>query len=83
MFKRLLAALNPPDPVRAPRKSVPAKSLAELEAELSAELDAAGASVRTEAQRRDFLRRRLQAHALSDAETVAALVRSWLIQGRD
>ncbi|HLO67459.1 MAG TPA: flagellar basal-body MS-ring/collar protein FliF [Holophaga sp.] len=64
----------------APRKFTPLKSMAELEAEIEAELNAEGASSAPEAQRRTLIKKRIQESTLSDAETVASLVRSWMIE---
>ena len=93
MLKRLSAALNKPAPLRvrvggeggegspsAPRKFTPLKSMAELESEIEAELNAEGASSAPEAQRRSLIKKRIQESTLSDAETVASLVRSWIIE---
>jgi flagellar M-ring protein FliF len=96
MLKRLSSALNRPAPLRvrvgaegggegggpggAPRKFTPAKSMAELESEIEAELNAEGASSAPEAQRRSLIKKRIQESTLSDAETVASLVRSWMIE---
>jgi flagellar biosynthesis/type III secretory pathway M-ring protein FliF/YscJ len=85
MLKRLLAAMLPsaPEPVRRvarPRKAV--KTLAELEAEIQAELDAEGAASAPEAERRSQIRQRVQASTASDAETMAALIRAWILEDR-
>ncbi len=95
MLKRLSSALNRPAPLRvraegagtgepgspgAPRKFTPLKSMAELESEIEAELNAEGASSAPEAQRRSLIKKRIQESVLSDAETVASLVRSWMIE---
>ena len=83
MFKRLLAALSPPAPAaERSRPPVPAKTLAQLEAEIMAELDAEGAASAPAARRRELLRQRLQEHARTDAEAVAALVRSWILRDK-
>ena len=95
LLKRLSSALNRPAPLRvrvgegggeggehpsSPRKYTPLKSVAELEAEIEAELNAEGASSAPEAQRRQLIKKRIQESTLSDAETVASLVRSWMIE---
>ena len=93
MLKRLSSALNRPAPLRvrvgggengegapAPRKFTPLKSMAEMEAEIEAELNAEGASSAPEAQRRGLIKKRIQESVLGDAETVASLVRSWIIE---
>jgi len=94
MLKRMSAALNRPTPLRvrvggeggehgaasAPRKFTPLKSMAELESEIEAELNAEGASSAPEAQRRTLIKKRIQESTLTDAETVASLVRSWIIE---
>jgi flagellar M-ring protein FliF len=94
MLRRLSSALNRPAPLRvrvgaeggeggtpsAPRKFTPLKSMAELESEIEAELNAEGASSAPEAQRRTLIKKRIQESTLTDAETVASLVRSWIIE---
>jgi flagellar M-ring protein FliF len=93
LLKRLSSALNRPAPLRvrmgeggeegehgSSRKFTPVKSVAELEAEIEAELNAEGASSAPEAQRRSLIKKRIQESTLSDAETVASLVRSWMIE---
>lgn len=81
MFKRIFAALRPPaDPAPRPRRKEPVKTLEQLEAEIAAELDAEGAASAPAAHRRERLRQILQEHARTDPETVAALVRSWIIR---
>lgn len=91
MLKRLSAALNKPAPIRihgeggegggaAARRHAPTKSVAELEAEIEAELNAESASSAPEAQRRQLIRRRVQESATGDAETIASLVRSWMLE---
>jgi flagellar biosynthesis/type III secretory pathway M-ring protein FliF/YscJ len=64
----------------APRKFTPLKSMAEMEAEIEAELNAEGASSAPEAQRRSLIKKRIQESVLGDAETVASLVRSWMLE---
>jgi len=56
------------------------KSVAELEAEIEAELNAEGASSAPDAQRRSLIKKRIQESTLGDPETVASLVRSWMIE---
>ena len=51
-----------------------------LQAEIEADLNAEGASSAPEAQRRSVIKKRIQDSTLSDAETVASLVRSWMIE---
>jgi flagellar M-ring protein FliF len=96
LLKRLSAALNRPAPLRvrvagaggdetgeggsAPRKFTATKSVAELEAEIEEELNMEGASSAPEAQRRGMIKKRIQESTLADAETVASLVRSWMIE---
>ncbi|MGA2081769.1 MAG: flagellar basal-body MS-ring/collar protein FliF [Holophaga sp.] len=92
LLKRLGSALNRPAPLRvrvgegpggeapAPRKFTPVKSVGEIQAEIEAELNAEGASGAPEAQRRTLIKKRIQESTTGDAETVASLVRSWLIE---
>jgi len=90
MLKRLSAALNRPAPLRvAPseseaaaiaRKATPVRSMAELEAEIEAELNADAAFSAPEARRREVIRKRLQEGSAEDPETMASLVRSWLLE---
>jgi flagellar M-ring protein FliF len=89
MLKRLSAAINKPSPLRLPGedelvlaapKVSPVKSVAELEAEIEAELNAAGASQAPEAKRREMMKKRIQDAATEDPESIAALVRSWLLE---
>jgi flagellar M-ring protein FliF len=94
MLKRLSAALNRPSPLRirsgepgaeggeapAPRKFTQVKSLGEIQAEIEAELNAEGASGAPEAQRRSMIKKRIQESTTSDAETIASLVRSWILE---
>jgi flagellar biosynthesis/type III secretory pathway M-ring protein FliF/YscJ len=54
--------------------------MAELSSEIEAELNAEGASSAPEAQRRSLIKKRIQESTLGDAETVASLVRSWIIE---
>lgn len=89
MLKRLSEAINKPSPLRLPGehelalaapKVTPVKSVAELEAEIEAELNAAGASQAPEAKRRELMKKRIQDAATEDPESIAALVRSWLLE---
>ena len=94
LLKRLGSALNRPAPLRvhvggeggeggefgSPRKFTPIKSVTEIQSEIEAELNAEGASGAPEAQRRTLIRKRIQESTLADAETIASLVRSWLLE---
>jgi flagellar M-ring protein FliF len=95
ILRRLSKALNRPAPLRvqlgvtgapgeegtsAPRKITHMKSMAELESEIEAELNAEGASGAPEAQRRTAIKKRIQESSNADPETVASLVRSWMIE---
>jgi len=95
LLRRLGSALNRPAPLRvhladgsvedpehpnAPRKFTPTKSVSEMQSEIEAELNAEGASGAPEAQRRTMIRKRIQESTMTDAETVASLVRSWIIE---
>jgi len=90
MLKKISAALNKPAPLKvggseesaaaAARKHTPVKSMAELEAEIEDELNAEGASTMPEVQRRQAIKRRLQETVLTDPETTASLVRSWMLE---
>ena len=94
MLKRLLAVLFPAAPPAAgagdrargrldtPRKVTPAKTLAQLEAEIEAELDAEAAATAPETLRRAEILQRLQEATHGDAEAMAALVRSWMLEDR-
>lgn len=87
MLRRLSEAINKPaaltlasaELASAPKVS-PVKSMAEMEAEIEAELNAAGASQAPEAKRREMMRKRIQEGSLSDPESMAALVRSWILE---
>jgi len=68
------------EPVPHVRKFTPLKSMAEMEAEIEAELNAEGASSAPDAQRRTLIKKRIQESTLGDPETVASLVRSWMIE---
>lgn len=90
VLKRLSSALNRPAPLRvapaegeaatAARKATPVRSMAELEAEIEAELNADAAFTAPEARRREVIRKRLQEGSAEDPETMASLVRSWLLE---
>lgn len=94
MLKRISAALNRPAPLRISdggegamgeggppmRKFTPGKSLQEMEAEIEAELNAEGANQAPEAQRRQAIKKRISDTATTDPETVASLVRSWILE---
>jgi flagellar biosynthesis/type III secretory pathway M-ring protein FliF/YscJ len=83
MFKRLFAALQPPaaEP-RRPRPGQPGRTLAQLEAEIIAELDAEAARSAPGALCRGRLQTLLQEFARTDPEAAAALVRSWMLGDR-
>ena len=94
LLKRLSAALSRPTPLRVrvgeggaaegehpgPRKFTPVRSVSEIQAEIEAELNAEGASGAPEAQRRSLIKKRIQESTTADAETIASLVRSWIIE---
>jgi flagellar M-ring protein FliF len=90
MLRKLSSAINRPAPLRvageaaegeAPvRKQIPIKSAAELQSEIEAELNAESISSAPEAQRRQVIKKRLQESATGDPETVASLVRSWMLE---
>ncbi len=91
MLRKLSAALNKPAPLRIHgaegeesasriRKATPTKSVAELEAEIEAELNAEGASSAPEAQRRLLIKKRVQESTVQDPETIASLIRSWMLE---
>ncbi|WP_306590125.1 flagellar basal-body MS-ring/collar protein FliF [Geothrix sp. 21YS21S-4] len=94
MLKRMSAAINRPTPLRvasadgeggggggsSPRKPVQVKSVTEIEAEIEAELNADAAFSAPEARRRELIRKRLQGGSQEDPETMASLVRSWLLE---
>ena len=54
--------------------------MSEIQAEIEAELNAEGASGAPEAQRRGMIKKRIQESTLGDPETVASLVRSWILE---
>ncbi|MDP2877722.1 MAG: hypothetical protein Q8O00_16150, partial [Holophaga sp.] len=92
MLKKLSSALNRPAPLRvqgmegdgegraSTRRNIPMKSMAEMESEIEAELNAEGAAGAPEAQRRQMIKRRVQESANADPETIASLVRSWMLE---
>ncbi|WP_005036656.1 flagellar basal-body MS-ring/collar protein FliF [Holophaga foetida] len=94
MLKKLSSAINRPSPLRvhagegdeeggpvsASRRVTHTKSKEELAAEIEAELNAEGASSAPEAQRRQLIKKRIQETAVGDAETIASLVRSWMLE---
>jgi len=96
MLKRLLYAFLPSAPPAArggdrsreraelntPRRTTRAKTLADLEAEIEAELDAEAAAVTPETERRTQILQRVQEATDGDAEAMAALVRSWMLEDR-
>ncbi len=62
------------------RKPVQVKSMTEIEAEIEAELNADAAFSAPEARRRELIKKRLQDGSNDDPETMASLVRSWLLE---
>jgi flagellar M-ring protein FliF len=96
MLRRMSAAINRPTQLRvasadgsepgtpgsgsSPRKPVHIKSMAEMEAEIEAELNADAAFSAPEAKRRELIKKRLQEGSVEDPETMASLVRSWLLE---
>jgi flagellar M-ring protein FliF len=93
MLKKLSSALNKPAPLRIhgteggepgaathARKATQTKSVAELEAEIEAELNAEGAAGAPEAQRRQLIKKRVQESTTQDPETIASLIRSWMLE---
>jgi flagellar biosynthesis/type III secretory pathway M-ring protein FliF/YscJ len=62
------------------RKPVQVKSMSEIEAEIEAELNADAAFSAPEARRRELIKKRLQDISHEDPETMASLVRSWLLE---
>jgi flagellar M-ring protein FliF len=93
MLRRMSAAINRPTPLRvasaeggeagmagSPRKPVQVKSMTEIEAEIEAELNADAAFSAPEARRRELIKKRLQGGSQDDPETIASLVRSWLLE---
>ena len=96
MLRRMSAAINRPSPMRvasteggeasmasgggSTRKPVQVKSVSEIEAEIEAELNADAAFSAPEARRRELIKKRLQDGSHEDPETIASLVRSWLLE---
>ncbi|MBI4911345.1 MAG: flagellar M-ring protein FliF [Acidobacteria bacterium] len=93
MLRRISATLNRPAPLRIAgadgvvseggvpvKKFTPTKTLQELEAEIEADLNAEGITQAPEAQRRQLIKKRIHESATSDPETVASLVRSWMLE---
>jgi flagellar M-ring protein FliF len=95
MLRRMSAAINRPTPMRvasteggeaamagggSARKPVQVKSMNEIEAEIEAELNADAAFSAPEARRRELIKKRLQDGSHEDPETIASLVRSWLLE---
>jgi flagellar M-ring protein FliF len=96
MLRRMSAAINRPAPMRVAsaeggegglampggttRKPVQVKSMSEIEAEIEAELNADAAFSAPEARRRELIKKRLQNDSNEDPETIASLVRSWLLE---
>jgi flagellar M-ring protein FliF len=95
MLRRMSAAINRPTPLRvasddgsgsepgggaALRRSAQVKSMSEIEAEIEAELNADAAFSAPEARRRELIKKRLQEGSHDDPETMASLVRSWLLE---
>ena len=62
------------------RKPVQVKSMSEIESEIEAELNADAAFSAPEARRRELIKKRLQGGSQEDPETMASLVRSWLLE---
>lgn len=63
-------------PLSYARKVTTPRSVAEPKAELNAE----GTSSIQKAQRRTLIQKRIQESSASDPETMAALIRSWLLE---
>lgn len=95
MLRRMSAAINRPAPMRvasaegeegvalaggSTRRPVQVKSVSEMEAEIEAELNADAAFSAPEARRRELIKKRLQEGSNDDPETIASLVRSWLLE---
>jgi flagellar M-ring protein FliF len=95
MLRRMSAAINRPSPMRvasseggeasmagssSTRKPVQVKSMSEIESEIEAELNADAAFSAPEARRRELIKKRLQGGSQEDPETMASLVRSWLLE---
>jgi flagellar M-ring protein FliF len=93
MLKRISAALNRPAPLRihgggegaageggSMKRFTPSKSFQEMQAEIEAELNAEGINQAPEAQRRTLIKKRIHESATADPETIASLVRSWMLE---
>jgi flagellar M-ring protein FliF len=91
MLKRISTALNRPAPLRiqggegaaeggSMKRFTPTKSFKEMEAEIEADLNAEGISQAPEAQRRTLIKKRIHESATTDPETIASLVRSWMLE---
>ena len=73
-------AFSPGSGSGSSRKPVQVKSMSEIEAEIEAELNADAAFSAPEARRRELIKKRLQDGSHEDPETIASLVRSWLLE---
>lgn len=92
MLKRVSATLSRPAPLRvhgggeaaaeggSVKRFTPTKSLQEMQAEIEAELNAEGITQAPEAQRRTLIKKRIHDSAATDPETIASLVRSWMLE---
>ncbi len=92
MLRRISSALNKPAPLRihggegalegggSMKRFTPTKSFQEMEAEIEAELNAEGINQAPEAQRRSLIKKRIHESATTDPETIASLVRSWMLE---
>lgn len=94
MLRRMSAAINRPSPMRIAsseaveaglasspsHKPAQVKSMQEIESEIEAELNADAAFSAPEARRRELIKKRLQGGSQEDPETMASLVRSWLLE---
>lgn len=91
MLKKLSAAINKPAPLRVEGmgggldvhgvpKITKAKSLEELQAEIENELNLESANLAPEAQRRGLIKKRLTDTAGVDPESMAQLIRSWMLE---
>jgi len=73
-------SFNPGSSSNSTRKPVQVKSMYEIESEIEAELNADAAFSAPEARRRELIKKRLQEGSHEDPETIASLVRSWLLE---
>ena len=73
-------SFNPGSSSNSTRKPVQVKSMSEIESEIEAELNADAAFSAPEARRRELIKKRLQEGSHEDPETIASLVRSWLLE---